>query len=120
STKNWGAFISKAPGDLVGEYAIGDTDRTFALYEYLLPRIQARDMVGAYERELALTPVLYYAERDGVRIDRPRLLADLEIFECAYTDIDQRIRRELASPGLEVDKAAELVRAIEAAGFANN
>jgi|TARA_R110000824_G_scaffold386054_1_gene580523 DNA polymerase I-like protein with 3'-5' exonuclease and polymerase domains len=32
--KNAGAYISQAPGDLVGTYAIGDVDRTFALYNY--------------------------------------------------------------------------------------
>jgi len=32
--KNWGAYISKAPGDLVGQYAIGDVERTLKLYEY--------------------------------------------------------------------------------------
>lgn len=33
-TKGWGAFIAYAPGDLVGEYAIGDVKRTFDLWEY--------------------------------------------------------------------------------------
>lgn len=33
--KGWGAHISKAPGNLVGRYAIGDVERTFKLFEYL-------------------------------------------------------------------------------------
>ncbi len=32
--KNWGAYISKAPGKLVGAYAHGDITRTKGLYEY--------------------------------------------------------------------------------------
>lgn len=32
--KNWGAHICKAPGDLVGRYACGDTDRTYELYHF--------------------------------------------------------------------------------------
>jgi DNA polymerase III epsilon subunit-like protein len=34
--KGWGAHISKAPGDLVGEYAKGDVVRTYKLYEYFM------------------------------------------------------------------------------------
>ena len=30
--KNWGAYIAKAPAKLVGKYAKGDTDRTYALF----------------------------------------------------------------------------------------
>ena len=32
--KGWGAHISKAPGNLVGTYAIGDVVRTWNLFEY--------------------------------------------------------------------------------------
>jgi hypothetical protein len=34
--KAWGAHIAKAPGDLVGTYAIGDVVRTLKLYEYFM------------------------------------------------------------------------------------
>ena len=34
--KSWGAWISKAPGDLVGVYAIGDVERTLKLYEHYM------------------------------------------------------------------------------------
>ena len=33
--KGWGAYIARAPGDLVGTYAIGDVKRTLALFKYL-------------------------------------------------------------------------------------
>jgi len=32
--KNAGAYIAQAPGKLVGKYAIGDVDRTYALYNH--------------------------------------------------------------------------------------
>lgn len=32
--KQWGAHISRAPGNLVGTYAIGDVERTLKLYKY--------------------------------------------------------------------------------------
>lgn len=34
--KSWGAWISKAPGDLVGAYAIGDVERTLKLYNHFM------------------------------------------------------------------------------------
>lgn len=34
--KAWGAYISKAPGNLVGTYAIGDVERTLKLYKYFM------------------------------------------------------------------------------------
>lgn len=34
--KAWGAHISKAPGNLVGKYAIGDVIRTYELYEFFM------------------------------------------------------------------------------------
>jgi hypothetical protein len=32
--KNWGAHISKAPGNIVGKYAHGDITRTGQLYHW--------------------------------------------------------------------------------------
>lgn len=37
---NWGAYISDAPGDLAGKYAVGDVDRTYGLYNYFKPCIE--------------------------------------------------------------------------------
>lgn len=43
--KNWGAHIAKAPGDLVGLYANGDTIRTVGLFQFLWPRLAKRGMI---------------------------------------------------------------------------
>jgi len=40
--KSWGAHISKAPGDLVGTYAIGDVRKTLKLYKYFKAEIERR------------------------------------------------------------------------------
>jgi DNA polymerase I-like protein with 3'-5' exonuclease and polymerase domains len=37
--KTWGGYISEAPGDLVGQYAIMDVEMTYALYNFYLPII---------------------------------------------------------------------------------
>lgn len=34
NSKNFGAYISEAPGDLVGSYARGDVNRTYLLYKF--------------------------------------------------------------------------------------
>lgn len=40
--KSWGAHIAKAPGDLVGTYAIGDVRKTLKLYKYFKSEIDRR------------------------------------------------------------------------------
>ena len=37
--RNYGKYICLAPGDLVGKYAAGDTDRTYALYLFFTDRL---------------------------------------------------------------------------------
>jgi hypothetical protein len=43
--KDWGAHISKAPGNLVGTYAKGDTTRTLELFYFLRAKLETRGMV---------------------------------------------------------------------------
>ncbi len=45
TSKSWGAHISKAPGDLVGAYAIGDVERTYALFNHFKSTLSARGLV---------------------------------------------------------------------------
>lgn len=42
--KDWGAYIAYAPGSLVGEYAIGDVERTYDLYKFYMERHNARTL----------------------------------------------------------------------------
>jgi DNA polymerase I-like protein with 3'-5' exonuclease and polymerase domains len=41
--KSWGAHIGKAPGDLVGAYAIGDVRKTLNLFTYFTLEIERRN-----------------------------------------------------------------------------
>ena len=68
--KNWGKYICKAPGDLVGKYAVGDVDRTYGLYNHFTPSINDYEMGEAYERELQLLPVIMDMEHQGVPISK--------------------------------------------------
>lgn len=40
--KQWGAHIGKAPGDVVGPYAIGDVQRTLNLYKLFNAKLESR------------------------------------------------------------------------------
>ena len=43
-SKTWGAYISKAPGRLVGTYAKGDVIRTYHLHHLFTSKLQRRTM----------------------------------------------------------------------------
>lgn len=115
NSKNWGAHICKAPGDLVGRYAIGDTQRTGALFLHLYDSIIQRNMLQAYERELKLAPILYRAEFKGVRVDRERLAADVPVFEAMLEQCENAIRAKLGDR--PIDTPAQVAKALIAAGY---
>lgn len=115
NSKNWGAHICKAPGDLVGKYAIGDTQRTGALFLHLYDSIIQRNMLQAYERELKLAPILYRAEFKGVRVDRERLAADAPVFEVMLEQCENAIRAKLGD--YTIDTPAQVAKALIAAGY---
>lgn len=74
SKTNPGAYIYRAPGDLVGRYAESDTDRTFALYQmfknkiFVEPNGEHQTITDAFNREMALLPIVIDMERSGVHV----------------------------------------------------
>ena len=93
--KDWGAYISRAPGALVGQYAAADTDMTVALAKKLGRRIADRGMLEAYDRELALTKVTLEMERGGVRLDVRRLMQERAAFAAVQTETAAAVYRRL-------------------------
>lgn len=116
SSKDWGAFISLAPGNLVGRYAIGDVERTAQLFEKLYPEVIRREMEEAYNRERFLIPVLHENEKHGIRVDVERLKADIEVYHTAKAKAEDWLRRFLKAPDLHLDSNEELADALEDAG----
>ena len=98
-----GAWIAKAPGVLVAKYAIGDVERTHALYEHLWPSVQENGMGAAYDRERRLLPILMDNERVGIRTDQAGLSRDVEIYSKHLTASEEWLRRELRASGLNFD-----------------
>lgn len=116
ASKNWGAFISQAPGDLVGRYADGDVIRTEKLFKLLWPSLKKRGMLPAYDRERQLMPILLDMERQGVNVDVPRLEADVRRGRADLATIDKWVLRRLKVKQLNIDSGAALVEALVAAG----
>lgn len=111
---DWGAYISHAPGSLVGPYAIGDTDRTRALYDALYPRILQAGMLEPYRREQKLMPILFASSERGVRLDTERLAADIATYTAAKQKAEQYIHSVLGD--FNIDSDAELAAALDRTG----
>jgi len=116
SKKSWGEYICKAPGDLVGAYAIGDVDRTSGLFEFFYQKIKEEGMLEAYEREMKLIPILLQNEREGIRCDVAKLRREIGEYEVAFEQADALIRKHLKTPSLDLDKDDDLSDALESQG----
>ena len=101
-----GAFISAAPGDIVGTYANGDVLRTLRLFQKLYPLIHDRNMVEAYERERRLMPILLENERQGVLCNHRQLRKDLTMYEQATEVTDAWLRKRLKVKDLNIDSTS--------------
>ena len=115
---NFGAYISYAPGDLVGKYADGDVIRTEKLFNLLMPSIKKRGMQEAYDRERKLIPILLEIERQGVRVDTERLWHDVQMYDQAMYDAEKWLRKKLrVGAEFNLDADQQLIRALADAGL---
>ncbi|MEQ1572804.1 MAG: DNA polymerase, partial [Vicinamibacterales bacterium] len=110
----WGAYICRAPGDLVGRYACGDTDRTSALFDLLYPLVVEHGMEPAYRREQKLAPILWESTRQGLRLDVEALERDYLYFRQLQRASQDFIFGELGE--FEISKKDQLADALERAG----
>ena len=107
--RNFGAHIAQAPFELVKPYAEGDTDRTKALWDVL------QDYRGeAYDREMAVLPILLGNEQTGIRVDAKRLAHDVDYFRTRLERVDQHLHRALGG-SFDVDSNEELADQLERA-----
>lgn len=114
----YAAWICLAPGDLVGTYANGDVDRTWKLYKKLLPSITKRKMLGAYDRERKLIPILLEMERQGVRVDTERLEGDVAAYTNYMAMVEKWLRVKLrVAVDFNLDADQQLIQALAQAGM---
>jgi DNA polymerase I-like protein with 3'-5' exonuclease and polymerase domains len=114
TAKNWGAHIGKAPGELVGNYAVGDVDRTWLLFDLLHHKIINEGMQPAYQREQRLMPILSASTKRGINLDADKLEEHEHTFEIALTRSTNMIYRLLGAE-INIDSDQELVAALEQA-----
>lgn len=112
----WGAMIAFAPGELVGKYAKGDTDRTLGLFkdgwDYV---INEHGMHEAYEREQKVMPIFLDNERVGIRVDVAALRHDVALYQAALKKADDWLRKRL-NADISLDNDGEVLGALLAAG----
>jgi len=113
--KNWGAFICMAPPELVAPYAKGDVRKTGGLWENFSPKIAEQGMQQAYRREMLVAPPLIENGLRGIRVDLDLLDRDEALYSGLLEQTDDKIRRSLKAPALEIDTDA-LADALERIG----
>jgi len=91
----WGAYICKAPGKLVGKYCKGDLVRTLKLFKLFRPYIVENGMLDSYERELKLVRIKLKMERHGVATAHKRIKKDLPKYRDAVEQCHAEIYKRL-------------------------
>lgn len=123
-----GRYIAYAPADIVGTYAgdsvrsgkPGDTDRTEEIFRLLWPKTQEREMLGSYDRERRIMPILLDMERTGVAFDLQRASADLTTYEQWSKKIDEWIIKKIKAPAdINLDSGDQVMAAMLASGVAD-
>lgn len=129
-SKDAGAFIAQAPGDIVGRYAIGDVVRTEKLHKFLMPKLKKAKMLAALDTERELMPLLLDMERQGVPVDMARLLRDCDTYSAELKLITEWCLKRMKAQGrmrksgkdkgkvtaTNLDSGDDLVAALIAAG----
>ena len=117
---NFGKYIAYAPGNIVGDYALGDVERTEYLFDRLYPSIADRGMLGAYRRERRLVPILLAMERQGLRVDITRLRSDVTTYSAVLSRLEKWICNKIGVPAdFNLGSSQKLAKALFAAGLAD-
>lgn len=115
-----GAYVAYAPGTLTGKYADGDTRRTRDIFNLLWPKTRDREMLGAYDTERELLPILLRMERRGIWCDFEKLKADMAKYRRIQAQVDQWIVKKLKAPAdINLDSGEEVMAAMLACGIAD-
>lgn len=110
-------YFPWAPGDLVGRYAEGDTDRTEALFVMMYDYVVQWEMLEAYDRERELMPILLENEQTGIFVDLPLLEQETELYGAAFDHVERALRERLDAPDLNFDADQDFAHALIRAGI---
>lgn len=114
-----GRYLAYVPVKILGPYAMGDTDRTEALFKLLWKKTKDREMLEAYDRERRLMPILLEMERQGLPVNLTQLRKDVQMYEGWREKIDTWVYRRLKSEPFKINSGDQLMKAMIAAGAVN-
>jgi DNA polymerase I-like protein with 3'-5' exonuclease and polymerase domains len=100
----WGAYICRAPYQIVRPYHKGDLTRTGGLFDHLWPKIAGAGMLEAYQREQRLMPILLRNARRGMRIDVDRLDRDIPVLKAGMEKAEGWLRKRLGDINMNSNK----------------
>ena len=104
----WTAYV---PGDVAAPYAVGDVERTWALFSHLYPIVVENGMLASYDRERQLLPILMENEVGGMRVDLNGLRRDVSTYSASLELSDNWLRKRLNAPSLNLDADREVAAA---------
>lgn len=117
TARDWGAYISEAPGDMVAPYARGDVFRTGRIWEYLEEKLRESGMWPAYERERALFPIINEATLRGVRCNAEKLKADEIEYTTQLMIAEEMLAARLGISTADLHNDESFADALENKGF---
>lgn len=112
---SWGAYICEAPAGLAGRYAVGDVDRTEALFLDTHAEVTDADMETAYLREKRLMPVVLGMEQRGIRCNVRKLRKDLKTWMSRRDELEQKIFKRLGGKEFNLGSGPQLADALDRA-----
>lgn len=115
--ENYRAHIWRAPPCLVGPYAEGDVDLPLRIYALQKAKLEAENMMGLFDLETELIPLMVQMRQRGVRVDleyAKRLDGELTV---AMGELDARLKA-IAGREIDVDSRSDLATFFDAAGVA--
>ena len=116
---DWGAYIARAPGKLVGRYCKADLVMTKALLKHLVqsPWYSDRRFQEAYERERRILQILAEMGEQGIPVDTARLVKDEKRYTLALERTDNYIRKQCKISDLDIDSKQDLAYGLVQGGF---
>lgn len=108
-----GAVISQLPAGPVGDYAIGDVERTYKLFEHLHTEWQGE----AYNRERQLMPILLKRELNGINCATTSLESDVSKYNTLREQAKERVYLKLGDNSINLNSGPELYKGLVANGL---
>lgn len=109
------ANIHRAPPCLVGPYAEGDVDLPLRIWAKQREKLQAQSMMGLFDLETELIPMMVQMRQRGVRVDMEYARRLDDELTQGMAELDAKLQAVAGRP-IDVDSRSDLVALFDAAG----